>query len=124
VELPPVLTALGPALRLTDGATAAAVTATVVDWVAVPPDPVHLSVYVAVAWRLPVVCEPASAFAPAHEPLAMHDVACDDDQLSVAAAPFVIVLGLAPKLTVGTAGVTEINADWVALPLGPVQLSV
>jgi hypothetical protein len=42
VELPPLLTALGPALRVTDGATAEAVTATVVDWVAVPPVPVHL----------------------------------------------------------------------------------
>ncbi len=74
--------------------------------------------------RLPVDCEPANDLVPVHEPLAMQDVACVDDQLSVAAVPLLIVLGLAPKLTVGAAGVTEITADCVALPPGPVQLSV
>ncbi len=54
----------------------------------------------------------------------MQEVAFADDQLSVAADPLLIVLGKAPKLTVGTAGVTEITADCVALPPGPVQLSV
>jgi hypothetical protein len=79
---------------------------------------------VALLCRLPVVCEPARAFAPVQAPPATQDVALLDDQLSVAADPLVIVLDIAPKLTVGTAGVTEITADWAALPAGPVQLSV
>jgi len=44
VELPPLLIALGPTLRLTEGAAVDAATVTVVDCVAVPPEPLHLSV--------------------------------------------------------------------------------
>jgi hypothetical protein len=44
VELPPLLIALGPTLRLTDGAAVDAATVTVVDCVAVPPEPLHFSV--------------------------------------------------------------------------------
>jgi hypothetical protein len=54
----------------------------------------------------------------------MQDVALFDDQLSVAADPLLIVLGIATKLTVGTAGITEMTADCVAVPPGPVQLKV
>ncbi len=73
---------------------------------------------------MPVGCEPARAFAPVQASPATQDVAFCDDQLSVAADPLVIVLGIAPKLTVGTAGATEITADCVAMPAGPVQLKV
>jgi len=44
VELPPLWTALGPTLRLTAGAPVEAATVTVVDWVAVPPVPLHVTV--------------------------------------------------------------------------------
>ena len=44
VAMPPLWTALGPTLRLTDGAPGGAATVTVVDWVAVPPVPLHVSV--------------------------------------------------------------------------------
>ncbi len=44
VEMPPLLTALGPTLRVTDGAPGEAATVTVVDWVAVPPVPLHVTV--------------------------------------------------------------------------------
>jgi hypothetical protein len=46
-----------------------------------------------------------------------------DDHLNIEAPPFAIVLGLAAKLTVGAAAVTETVADCVALPPAPVQVS-
>lgn len=124
VELPPLWIALGPTLRLTVGALVDAPTVTVVDCTAVPPVPLQVRVYVALDRSPPVDCEPASALTPSHEPLATQELAFADDQLSVAIDPFTTVLGSAEKLTVGTAGVTETTADCVALPPGPVQLSV
>jgi hypothetical protein len=46
-----------------------------------------------------------------------------DDQLNMEALPLAMVLGLAAKLTVGAAAVTETVADCVALPPVPVQAS-
>jgi hypothetical protein len=47
-----------------------------------------------------------------------------DDHLNIEAPPLAIVLGLAPKLTVGAGEVTETVADCVALPPVPVQVRV
>jgi hypothetical protein len=79
---------------------------------------------VPVAARLPVDCVPLKAFVPVQAPEAAQALALDDDQFSVAALPLVTVLGLAPKLTVGAAAVTDTSADCVALPPVPVQVSV
>jgi hypothetical protein len=49
---------------------------------------------------------------------------CADDQDNTAAEPFVMVLGMAPKLTVGTTGTTEIATDCVAVPPSPAQINV
>jgi hypothetical protein len=43
VDLPPLVIALGPTLRLTDGALEEFAVVTVVDWVAVPPGPVQVT---------------------------------------------------------------------------------
>ena len=77
-----------------------------------------------VADRLPVDCVPLSAFVPVQAPEAVQVLALDDDQFSVAALPFVTVLGVAPKLTVGEAAVTDTRADCAADPPAPVQVSV
>ena len=69
-------------------------------------------------------CEPLTALLPDQAPEAVHDVALVDDQLNVEAPPLAMVLGLAVKLTVGAAAVTETVADCVALPPVPVQVSV
>lgn len=74
--------------------------------------------------KLAVDCDPLIPLLPAQAPEAVQDVALADDQLSVALFPLVTVLGLAPKLRVGTAGVTVTKADCVALPPAPVQVSV
>jgi hypothetical protein len=50
-------------------------------------------------------------------------VALVDDQVNVEAAPLFTVLGVAERLTVGAAGVTDTVAVCVALPPAPVQVS-
>ncbi len=69
-------------------------------------------------------CEPLMALLPDQAPEAVQEVALVDDQVNVEAPPLVIVLGLAPKATVGTGGVTETVVDCVALPPAPVQVRV
>ena len=78
----------------------------------------------ALALSVPVDCEPLTALPPDQAPEAVHEVALVDDQLNVEAPPLAMVLGLAVKLTVGAAAVTETVADCVALPPVPVQVSV
>jgi hypothetical protein len=63
--------------------------------------------------------------APLHAPEAAQEVALFDDQVSIAALPLLMVLGLALKLTV-TAGfvLTVTVAVWAAVPPVPVHVSV
>jgi hypothetical protein len=122
VALLPLWIALGPTLKVTVGAALAGVTVTVVDWLAWPPGPVQVSVYVLLVVRLGVTNEPLSACVRAHAPEAVQAVALLEVQLNVELLPLAIVLGRAPKLTVGIAGVTAINVDCVALPPGPAQV--
>jgi hypothetical protein len=71
----------------------------------------------------PVDCEPLAGLLPDQAPEAVHVVAFVDDHVSVEALPLATVLGLAVKLTVGAAPMTETVADCVALPPVPVQVS-
>lgn len=72
------------------------------------------------------VSEPLVAWAPIHEPLAMHDAASVVDHVNVDAALYATVVGLALNAMVGGRGivgaVTVTCADWVAVPPGPVQV--
>jgi hypothetical protein len=68
--------------------------------------------------------EPLMALMPDQAPEAVQAVAFVDDQISDAALPLVIELGLALKLTVGAACLTDTVAVCAALPPGPVQDSV
>lgn len=80
--------------------------------------------YVALAVRAPVVCEPFKALVPDQAPEAVQEVAFVAVQLKVEVAPLAMVLGAALMLTVGVAPFTETVADCVALPPGPVHASV
>ena len=71
----------------------------------------------------PVVCEPLTALAPDHPPLAEHAVTLLADQVSVAALPALMVLGAALKVTTGANPATVTVADCEAEPPGPVQVS-
>jgi len=70
----------------------------------------------------PVDCVPLTALEPVQPPLAVQEVALVADQLRVAAAPLVTVLGLLEKVTVGVGAVTDTVADCAAVPPAPVQL--
>jgi hypothetical protein len=71
-----------------------------------------------------VDCEPLKALLPDQPPEATHEVALEDDQVSVALAPLAIALGPTLTLTVGSGALTETVADWDALPPAPVQVNV
>jgi hypothetical protein len=114
---------LGLACKCTTGAVAAP-TVTVSDCFALPPSPVQVSIKVWSVLSGTVVCEPISALLPDQAPEAVQELALADDQLSAEVAPFVTVLGLALKLTVGADAVTETVADCDVLPPAPVQVSV
>jgi hypothetical protein len=121
-ELLPLITELGLAAILTVGA--ADFTDTVADCAALPPAPVQVSVYVAVAVSAPVDREPLSAVAPDQAPEALQAVAWVAAQFKVALPPLLIALGPTLRVTVGVGDFLEILADWTAVPPGPEQLSV
>ncbi len=122
VELPPLETLVGLALIVTVGA--AAETVTVADCDAVPPAPVQVRVYLVVVVSAEVLWEPLIGSLPAQPPEAVQAVALVEDQLSVEAAPFCTVLGLAVKVTAGVGAVIETVAACDALPPLPVQVSI
>jgi hypothetical protein len=122
MELPPLATVLGFAAKLTVGA--GVVTETVADWAALPPLPVQLRVYVALAVSAPVLCDPLTGLAPDQDPEAVQAVALVADQVSAELLPLATVIGFAARLMVGTGCVTETVADCAALPPLPVQLRV
>jgi hypothetical protein len=72
--------------------------------VAVPPLPLQASVNVLVAASGPTLWEPAVDLLPLHAPEAEHELALEDDQLSVDEAPLETVAGLALRETDGAAG--------------------
>ena len=62
--------------------------------------------------------------APDQLPLAVHDVALVDDQVSVELAPSVIDVGSKEMLTVGAAGAFTVRvAELLPVPPAPVQLN-
>jgi hypothetical protein len=122
VALPPLVSELGVAVKLTVGE--GALTETVADCAADPPGPVQVSVYVEVSVRAPVDWVPFTALAPDQAPDAAQPVAFAEDQVSVALPPLATALGPTLRLTVGVGDLTETVVDWVALPPGPLHVSV
>jgi len=119
---PPLLTVVGLALRPTVGG---AETLTVTDWLALPPRPLQASVKVVVALSAPVLALPLVGSLPDQPPEAVQLLALVEDQLSIADPPLLTVVGLALRLTVGLTGAETLTVtDWLALPPGPLQVSV
>ena len=120
VDAAPLLTVLGFAEKLTVGD--GVVTETVAHWVALPPEPVQVREYVALAVSAPVDCEPVRGLLPDHAPEAVQEVALVEDQVKVALLPLLTVLGLALMVTVAVGfGLTVTVVDWAAVPPVPVQ---
>jgi hypothetical protein len=123
VEPLPLVTVLGLALMLTV-TVGFALTDTVADCAALPPVPVQLSVYVELAFSVPVDWVPLTDFVPDQAPEAVQEVAFVAVQFNVALLPLVMALGPTLKVTVGAAALMETVADWVAVPPGPEQARV
>jgi hypothetical protein len=101
VELPPLATLVGLALRETLGGVAD--TVTVADCVAEPPAPVHVRVNFVVPVSADVAVDPRVAWLPPQPPDAIQEAALVDDQLNIDATPLLTVLGLADRVTAGAA---------------------
>jgi hypothetical protein len=67
---------------------------------------------------------PLVACIPLHPPEAVHEVAFWEVQVSVDVPPTATVVGEALSVTVGAVAITTTSVDWVAEPLGPVQVRV
>jgi hypothetical protein len=120
VEVPPALTVLGVALKVTVGAVAATVTVAVCD--ALPPRPLHVNPKVELALMAPVVCVPFTLLGPDQFPEAVQAVAFTLVQVSEETPPAGTVLGLAERVTWGAREVTVTVVDCEAEPPGPVQV--
>lgn len=120
---PPEFTLLGVALSVTIGAAVA--TETVTDCVAVPPAPLQVNSYSVVLVRVPVDTVPLVGMLPCQPPAAMQLFASGELQVRVELPPLLTVVGVAVSVTdVGVGGRTAISTDCVAVPPGPVQVSV
>jgi hypothetical protein len=119
---PPLLTVVGLALRPTVGG---AETLIVTDWLALPPGPLQARVKVVVALSAPVLVLPLVGSLPDQPPEAVQLLALVEDQLSIADPPLLTVVGVALRLTVGLTGAETLTVTaWLALPPGPLQVSV
>jgi hypothetical protein len=76
-----------------------------------------------VAVSAPVLAVLLVGSLPDHPPDAVQLLAFVEDQLSIDEPPLLTVAGLALRLTVGGAETLTV-ADWLALPPGPLQVSV
>jgi hypothetical protein len=123
VDALPLAIVFGLALKLTV-TVGLALTVTVADCAALPPVPEQVNVYVALAERAPVDCDPVTALDPDQAPEATHEVAFAAFQLSVELVPLARVLGEALMLIVGATGFTDTVAVCAAPPSAPVQVKV
>jgi hypothetical protein len=126
VLVPPLLTDVGDADSVTVGAGVGVDTDTEAVRCVVPPAPVQLSVYDALAVSAPVLWEPEVAFDPLQQPEAVQDVAFEVDHVSVLLPPLAMDAGDADSDTVGAgvAAVTVTEALRCVVPPAPVQLNV
>ncbi len=121
VLLPPLVTDVGLAARLTVGA-GADVTMTVVLACVLPPAPVQLKPKAVVDVNALVVSDPEVALAPLQPPDAVQAVALVLLQVRVTADPLVTDAALEVNATVGTGGgVTDTVVLVCEVPPGPVQ---
>jgi hypothetical protein len=123
VEEPPLTTELGFAVSDTVGSGGGGVlTVTVVDALALPPEPVQRSAKVLVLVNTPLDSLPEIGLLPDHAPEAVQEFASVDDQLSVEELPLTTEAGFAVSDTVGTGAVTVTLADALAVPPSPPQI--
>ena len=97
VEAPPVATTDGFATNVAVGTTLT----TTVETPLVPPVPLHVKEYELGIVIAPVLCVPLVALVPLQPPVAVHDVAFVELQVSVDAPPLAMDVGAALRDAVG-----------------------
>ncbi len=117
----PLATVLAPTPMLTVGT--GAIADTVVDWLALPPAPVQVSVYVVVFMTAAMISEPCSGCAPLQPSDAMQPAVLTVLQFSVVEPPATSVLGVADNCTTGGGAVTVTITLCCVEPPGPLQSS-
>lgn len=121
---PPLSIRLGDADRDTVGAGGPEPwTVTVTLACAEPPEPVHVSVNVALVSMPPVLSVPDVERFPLQPPDATHDEAFVDDHLSVLAQPGCNDSGLAESVTVGTSAARDSALPPAHVPSVPMSVS-
>jgi hypothetical protein len=118
VDVPPLPMLAGLAVSVTVGCAA---TVTVAAPLPVPPVPVQLKLYVVVEAMPLTTWLPLVALLLVQPPLAAHEVAFVEDQLSVELPPLAMVAGLALTVTVGAA-TTVTTVDPLPEPPVPEQV--
>jgi hypothetical protein len=122
VELPPLAIVVGFAVSVAVG-TGATVTVAVAA-VLVPPAPAQVNEYVVEAVKTPVLWLPLTAFAPANvPPVAVHEVALVELQVSVELPPLPIDVGLAVSVAVGMVPIVTVAVTAALVPPAPVHVS-
>ena len=116
-DAPPAETIFGAAVRVAVGAT---LTVTL-DAALVPAGPVQVREYCVLEVIAPVLWAPLVGRVPLHPPLAVHDAALDEVQLSCALAPLATASGFAVSFATGITSTVTLAAALV--PPGPVQVS-
>jgi hypothetical protein len=121
VEAPPLATDVGMAVSVTIGAGATVTLA--VTTLLVPPVPLQLSEYEAVALRAPVLCVLLVALVPLQLPDAVQEVAFVELHVSVEEPPLAIEVGFAVNVTVGAGTTVTVAMAALLLPPAPVQVN-
>jgi hypothetical protein len=116
VEVPPLATEVGLAVRVTVGPLVEPVTVTVAVAELVPPVPVQVRVKLVVAVSAPVLMLPLTDCVPFQPPEAVQEVAPVLLQASVAALPRLMLVGLAVSDTVGAVGWPPVPAPVLVGP--------
>jgi hypothetical protein len=76
-----------------------------------------------VAVTAPVLCVPLVPFVPLQPPVAVHEVALVELQVSVDAAPLATEVGFAVNVTVGAGTTVTVAVATLLVPPVPVQVS-
>jgi hypothetical protein len=124
VVAPPLATLVGAAVIVTAGAGSMD---TLAEAAPMPPEPVHVSVYVEAALIGACSWLPLVPRAPVQPPDAVQAVASVDAQVSVTALPLATVLAVGVRVTVGFGRVDTVTwtlAVAALLPPGPAQVRV
>jgi hypothetical protein len=88
-----------------------------------PPAPEHVSEYVLLAVKAPVLWLPLAASTPLQPPDAVHESALAEFHVKVELPPTATLMGAAASVTVGTEFTVTVVVASELIPPGPVQVN-